>query len=188
MGRPPLTSTRHLRLRPVRAEDYAALLEIETAPDVVQTWRLRGSVPTDMAAYEQGLWNGIADQRIIERVSDEALIGLVQLYNVDPRLGTGWFSIILAPVARGTGAAMQGVGLFLRRCFVTWDLRRVYFASLEPNFELFASVASRAGYAVYGTMKDRVFVEGAPVDVIIGGVEREPWLAHYVPVLERLSR
>ncbi len=188
MGQSQLSTTRRMRLRPLTPDDYLALLAIETAPDVLHTWRLRGGVPNDLAAYEQGLWHGIADQRIIERVSDGALIGLVQLYNLDQRLGVGWFSIILVPSSRGTGAALEGMGLFLRRCFVTWGLRRVYFASLEPNFELFASVAARAGCSVYGTMKDRAFLNGEPVSVVIGGIDAEPWLDHYGPMLARLSR
>ena len=52
---------------------------------------------------------------------------------------------------------------------------------------MFASVASRAGCEVYGTMKDRVFLLNEPVSVVIGGVDRDAWLEHYGPILDRLS-
>jgi RimJ/RimL family protein N-acetyltransferase len=182
-----MVATRRVRIRPVTADDYLPLLELEAAPDVLHTWRLRGGVPTDFAAYETGLWNAVSDQRILERV-DGTLLGLAQMYNLDARLGTAWFSMIAVPSVRGTGAVLESVGLFLRRCFVTWDLRRLYFTALAPNFATFASVASRSGYAVYGTMKDRAFLEGAPVDVVYGGIDAEPWLAHYEPILRRLTR
>jgi RimJ/RimL family protein N-acetyltransferase len=173
--------------RPVVSADYITLLELEAAPDVLQTWRLRGGVPADLSAYEASLWNAVADQRILVREADGSMLGLAQLYNVDHRLGTGWFSIIVVPNARGTGSAMVGMGVFLRRCFVTWGLRRIYFSALEPNFDAFASVAKRAGCAVYGTMKERTFLHGQPVDVVYGGIDAEPWLAHYGPILERLG-
>jgi RimJ/RimL family protein N-acetyltransferase len=180
-------STRRTRLRPVVAADYAALFELETAPDVLHTWRLRGGTPTSLTEYEQGLWLGMTDQRIIERVSDGVAIGLVQLYNTDFRLGIGWFSIIVVPGLRGTGVAMEGLGLFLRHCFTEWSLRRVYFSSLEPNFAAFSSVVDRPGCSIYGTLINRTFLEGEPVSVIVGGVDAAPWVQHYGPILDRLS-
>ena len=139
----PLDATRRVRIRPVVGNDYPVLMALETDPEVLHTWRLRGGMPGDMVAYERGLWFGIADQRIMERTDDGALLGLVQLYNVDVRLGVGWFSIIAVPSARQSGATMDGMALFLRRCFVTWGLRRIYFSALAPNFEAFSSVTSR---------------------------------------------
>ena len=183
-----LSATRRVRLRPLHAEDYVPLLELEAAPDVLSTWRLRGGRPANMAEYEMSLWQAIADQRILERVDDGALLGLAQLYNVDTRLGVGWLSIIVVPSARGTGAAMDGLGLFLRRCFVTWSLRRVYFTALQPNLAAFASITKRAGCSLYGTLKERTFLNGEPVDVVYGGIDADEWLAHYEPILRRLAK
>ena len=53
---------------------------------------------------------------------------------------------------------------------------------------MFASVAARAGCSVYGTMKDRAFLNNEPVSVVIGGIDSEPWMNHYGPMLDRLSR
>jgi RimJ/RimL family protein N-acetyltransferase len=183
-----LNATRRVRLRPLGVDDYVPLLELEAAPDVLSTWRLRGGVPADMAAYEWSLWQAIADQRILERVDDGSLLGLAQLYNVDARLGVGWLSIIVVPSARGTGAAMDGLGLFLYRCFTTWGLRRVYFTALQPNLAAFASITKRAGCSLYGTLKERTFLDGEPVDVSYGGIDGAEWLAHYEPILRRLAK
>jgi RimJ/RimL family protein N-acetyltransferase len=182
-----LNSTRRVSLRPLAGEDYAALMELETDPTVLDTWRLRGGMPTDIVAYERGLWFGVSDQRIIERTSDGSMIGLAQLYNVDLRQGTGWLTIIAVPEVRGRGAVVEGLGLFLRRCFVTWGLRRVYFSVLAPNLDQFNSVVSRPGCSLYGTMRARTFLGTEPVDVVYGGIDAEPWLAHYQPLLQRLS-
>jgi RimJ/RimL family protein N-acetyltransferase len=183
----PLTKTRRARIRPVTGDDYPLLYQLETAPDVLHTWRLRGGLPTDTGAYERGLWLGAYDQRVMERGDDGSLLGLVQLYNVDFRLSSGWFSIISVPSARRTGASMEGMALFLYRCFRTWRLQRIYFSSLAPNFSQFATVANRHGCSVYGTMRERTFLDGVPVDVIYGGIDGGPWLAHYEPILRRLS-
>jgi Acetyltransferase (GNAT) domain len=182
-----LTSTRRVTIRPVSGNDYPALMDLETDPTVLDTWRLRGGMPTDIVAYERGLWFGISDQRIIERNSDNSMLGLVQLYNVDARLNTGWVSIIAVPEVRGSGAIVEGFGLFLRRCFVTWGLRRLYFSVLAPNLDQFSSVISRPGCSLYGTMCARTFLGDDPVDVVYGGIDAEPWLAHYQPLLNRLS-
>lgn len=182
-----INETRRVRLRPLRGDDYPELFALEADPEVLHTWRLRGGVPADMAAYEHGLWFGVADQRIIEGRQSGAILGLVQMYNIDFRLGVGWFSVISVPSARRSGVVMEGTGLFLLRCFRTWGLRRIYFSALEPNFPQFSSVVGRAGCSIYGTMRQRTYLAGSPVDVIYGGVDAEPWLAHYEPILQRLS-
>jgi RimJ/RimL family protein N-acetyltransferase len=187
MTGPNALTTRRFQLRPVAAADYQPLLELETAPDVLSSWRLRGARPNSLAQYEQSLWLAVTDQKVIEdRRSGEA-IGLVQLYNTDFRLGTGWFSVIAVPEVRATGRSMEGLGLFLRHCFTTWSLRRLYFASLAPNFSAFASLTKRPGCSVYGTLHNRTVLNGERVDVIVGGVDAGPWLAHYGPVLHRLT-
>jgi hypothetical protein len=164
-------------LRPVLVSDYEELLSLETSPDLLHSWRLRGGIPKDAQAYEIGLWAGVSDQRIIE-APDGSLVGLAQLYNVDLRFGTGWFSVMLRSDVRGKGGPFLPAGLFINRCFQTWGLRRLYFSVLAPNWEHFSSVVHRPGGAHYGTLRDRTWMNGELVDVHICGIDVELWMQH----------
>jgi RimJ/RimL family protein N-acetyltransferase len=175
-------------LRPVLGADYETLLAIESAPDILHSWRLRGGEPVDMQAYENSLWAGIADQRIVA-LQDGRIGGLAQLYNVDARLGCGWISIILREDLRGKGAPFAAAaGLFVERCFQTWGLRRVYFSVLDPNIEQFQSMFTRPGCHRYGTLRNRTWMKGELVDVHICGVDAEPWLEWTKERRSRLHR
>ncbi len=183
---PPHAS--RVRLRPLSGEDYPALRDLETAPDVLHSWRLRGQLPATAADYERGLWHGMADQRIIENLTTGEMIGLVQMYNLDLRLRQGWFSVIVNPSRRSWGVAFEGVALFLWRLFTDWDLRRVYFLSIGDNFTSFASLESRSGYHVYGKLKDRTYLAGELTDVVIGGVDRDEWMTGHGAQLIRKAK
>ena len=164
-------------IRPVLGSDYEALAAIETAPDILHSWRLRGGVPADMQAYETSLWAGISDQRIIQSV-DGTIVGLTQLYNVDMRLRTGWFSVVLRDDFRSKGAPFMAAGLFIERCFRTWGLRRIYFSVLDPNFATFASIIKRPGGRHFGVLRNRTWMNGNLIDVHICGIDAEPWLEY----------
>jgi RimJ/RimL family protein N-acetyltransferase len=174
----PEWETRRVQLFPIVSTYLPALHELEAGADVIETWRLRGANLT-FDQYVQSLWKGVADQRLVIQKSTDQLIGLVQLYNVDLRLGHGWFSVIAHSSVRGTALGFEGAGLFIARAFDLWGLRRLYFAAVGNNADQYSSVLRQPGCAVYGHLKQRARIGHETVDVMIGGIDREPWLERF---------
>lgn len=156
-------ATSRVELLPVLPDFLDALYALETAADVVDTWRLRGTVPPP-AGYEASLWKGVADQRVIISRSRGELVGLVQLYNVDPWLRHGWFSVIVDPAARGTGVGIEALMLFVEHCFTHWGLRQLLATVLEENYARFRSGPGR-NFEHAGVLRERVLLRGEPHDV-----------------------
>jgi RimJ/RimL family protein N-acetyltransferase len=174
----PEWETRRVQLLPIVSSYLPALHEMENGADVLETWRLRGADLT-FEQYVQGLWKGVADQRLVIQKSTDQLIGLVQLYNVDLRLGHGWLSVIAHASVRGTPLGFEGAGLFIARAFDLWDLRRLYFAAVGDNAAQYSSVVRQPGCSIYGQLKLRAKVGDELVNVTIGGIDRNPWCERF---------
>jgi RimJ/RimL family protein N-acetyltransferase len=177
-------ATTRAEITPLESQHLATLYEWETDASVHETWRLRGATP-EFGAWVNDLWHAMADQRVIVRPDSQEMIGLCQLYNLDLRLQHGWFSILSSPEVRGTGLAFEGCGLFLERCFTAWPLRRIYFLTIEDNFEAFASLTRRNTYSVYGRLRERVLVGDSWRDVIVGGINRTDWESGHGAIMRR---
>ncbi len=156
-------ATNRVELLPVLPDFLEALHAIETAPDVIDSWRLRGAAPA-FADYEASLWHGVADQRVLVRPSNGEVLGLVQLYNVDPRLRHGWFSVIVSERVRNTGVGIEGLLVFLEHCFTQWGLRQLLATVLEENYGAFSSGLGRV-HEEAGVLRERVLLRGEPHDV-----------------------
>ena len=156
-------ATARVELLPLLPDFLDELYALETSPDVLHSWRLRGTVPP-RRDYEASLWRGVADQRVVLSRSTGALLGLVQLYNVDPWLRHGWVSVIAGARTRGQGTALEGLMVFAEHCFGHWGLQRLLAYSLDTNFAAFRSGPGR-NFEHAGVLRDRVLLEGEPHDV-----------------------
>lgn len=179
--------TTRLTVRPIVPDDAAPLFAIETADDVLETWRLRGVRPETLEAYVDGLWKGASEVLTILRVDTGEVVGLCHLYNWQPFEQTAWFSVIVSSAIRHTGLGFEATGLFLRRAFLRWPINRLLAHSLDANFTQMKSLIERPdrGYFRYGTLRGRVLVGGTPMDVHVIGIEREPWMATHGEVIRK---
>lgn len=169
-----ITRTRRVALRPVEPADYVALHALEDDADTLATWRYRGALPA-LEEYEARLWEQTAAIHLVESRATGELLGYCQLYDLDPRSGTGWFSVYAGPGHRGQGLVMEGCMVFLEWCFANWPVRWLYAHCLEVNWRAFASTVRRGECHHLGVLEGRAIVDDAPHDVHVVGFERELW-------------
>src|SRR5690606_5866197 len=99
-----------------------------------------------------------------------------QLYDVDLRAGHGWWSVYSAPEFRGSGLLMEGFVLFVEWVFTHWPVRWLYAHSFEANVHAFESGLRRGDALRLGVLRERVVVEGEPMDVHVIGLRRDHYL------------
>lgn len=172
-----IITTSRIVFRPVRPADYRRLYEIESDPQTAMTWRYRGELPP-IEEYEPALWRQTQQIMVVEGRATGTVIGYLQLHDVDPRAGHGWFSLYSGPEHRGTGLVMEGLMAYCEWAFGEWPLRWLYAHSFEHNVHAFDH-GIRRGYAQrLGVLRERMVVEGEPTDVHVIGISRESWMAN----------
>jgi RimJ/RimL family protein N-acetyltransferase len=165
---------RRVALRPLTAQDYDFVYSISTAPENLVRWRFRGSTPSP-EAFIQSLWQGVMAQFMITRPDDGAPVGLIYCYNTDPRSQTTHIAIIIAPEYERQGWVMDAFTLFIGYLFETWNLRKVYYETIEFNYAQFASGAG-SHFHVEGCFKDHEFHAGQYWHIYTLAFYREEWL------------
>ena len=176
------TETRRVRLRPAEPDDYPALHSLEDDPASLGTWRYRGQLPP-LEQYEERLWEQTVAIHVVESQATGELLGYCQLYDMDPRSESGWFSVYAAAGHRGNGLVMEGNMVFLEWAFANWPVRWLHAHCLAANYRSFASTVRRGECHDLGVLEGRAILEGEPHDVHVVGFERELWLS--APVRRR---
>jgi RimJ/RimL family protein N-acetyltransferase len=164
---------RRVALRAVAVTDYDFLYDISMAPDNVVRWRFRGTTPSP-EGFIQTLWQGVMAQFLIVRPSNGAPVGLITAYNTDPRSGTTHIALIVAPPYENQGWVMDAVPLFLGYLFDTWNLRKIYYETIEFNYARFASGLGTR-FHVEGCLRDHEYHAGRYWHVYTLAVYREEW-------------
>lgn len=128
----PTIDTKHLRLRPLRTEDAAAITAYLTAP-AIQRY-LEQPVREARAASEafavmlrQSRLTRVGDtlSLALERRSDNRVIGHVSLRWADATAGQGEIRMVLAPAYRGDGYGSEALRAVLAYAFETLGLHRI---------------------------------------------------------------
>jgi len=174
-----IPSTRRVRLRPVEPGDYVALHAMEDDPASLSTWRYRGELPP-IEEYETRLWEQSTAIHLVESRATGDLLGYCQLYDMEPRSQSGWFSVYAAPGHRGSGLVMEGNMLFLEWAFAQWPVRWLYAHCLAANYRSFSSTVRRGECHDLGVLRGRAILDDQPHDVHVVGFERELWGASAV--------
>jgi RimJ/RimL family protein N-acetyltransferase len=162
-----------VELRAVGAPDYDFLYIVAMAPSNVIRWRFRGSTPSP-ESFVQTLWQNVLAQFMIVRPTDGSPLGLITAYNTDPRGQTTHVALIIAPEYEKQGWVMDAIPLFLAYLFETWNLRKVYYDTIEFNYARFAS-GLNTRFHVEGCLKDHEFHDGSYWHVYTLAVYREEW-------------
>ena len=99
------------------------------------------------------------------RHGDGQFVGMVNYARWPPsrRLALGW---IVAPQWWNRGFASEAASALLRHCFIALDAHRIE-ARIEPDNMASLRLAERLGFRREGLLRDWLFVEGEPRDVLL---------------------
>ncbi len=170
-----MITTSRIVFRPVLPSDYPRLYEIESDPETALTWRYRGELPP-LDAYEPALWQQTQQIMVVAGRQSGAVVGYLQLHDLDLRAGHAWFSLYSGPEHRGSGLVMEGLMAFCEWAFGEWPIRWLYAHSFEHNVGAFESGLRRGEAVRLGVLRDRMLVDGELTDVHVIGIERESWM------------
>jgi len=173
---PPLAqpwSTSRVRLRPLLADDVAALYEASVEPTLNYRWRFRGSTPS-IGAFQQVLFQDVLAQFIVQRHDEAEPTGLVTSYNFKPEAGHVYIGFQrTSRNVEPSGEMLDGVFLLIEYLFANWPIRKVYAELPDYNFYPLGSLG-RIG-TVEGCFKAHL-VRGEQVsDLFTIAIYREAW-------------
>jgi RimJ/RimL family protein N-acetyltransferase len=168
---PPELADDAIVLVPLGRRDVDDMLELTRDEDVaaytlVPTHADRVWVRDWIALYERGWHDGTRAGFSIRDAPDRAFLGFAAVVHLELKERQGELGYMLAPAARGRGAAARAVALLTRWCFDVLGLERLELcidAANEPS----ARVAERAGYRLEGVLRNVHFKEGRRTDTAI---------------------
>ena len=189
----PSLLTRRLALRPLNQADHGRLYELSVTPRTIHTWRFAGAVPT-FEEFVQSLNQGVHFQLVIAKRDSFEPIGLINLYNANFRHGYAYLATIVEPSLQSTGIGMEAVFAFVYYSFSVWPLSKIYFESLDSNWQQMKSGLRRGVFHEEGCLRSHAYVEGRRQDYHIAAIYRDvatsnPFfarmLSHYLIADER---
>jgi len=135
----PVRVGRHVTLRPLRPGDYDTLHEIALFSDSGSRWRLHGAAPP-VDQFVKLLFEGAPATFAIEANEDRRVVGMVQLWNYSSLNRNGHITAFVRPELRGRGWPLEGIFLFIEHVFPVFNLRKLYFESLDTEVVQYGSL------------------------------------------------
>ncbi len=163
----------HVRLRPVHRNDYEWLYRISLSQDAGFRWRYKGMTPGP-EEFVHNLWKGVLCQFVPETIGSGKPVGLVTAFDANHQDGWAHLGVISTPETRGTGLAVEGVGLLIDYLFKMWRFRKVYFSTLDYNLEQFETELTRVA-AKEGLLRDHSFFNGRFWDMHVFAISSASW-------------
>lgn len=182
--RNPVFALGRVCLRPFNPGDIDWLYALETSPDLIDLFRLRGAIPSPMD-YQRIVYQNVLSQFVVEDTSGKVRHGLVMAFNPDFANGTAEIALIANPNAVGTGLVTDGMSLLIEYVFRTWNFRKLYGESLAINYERFKTEAKSDRtvdvdglWSIEGCRKDAVWIDGAFRDKYLVTIDKADWQQH----------
>lgn len=159
-----------VRLEPLSAEHVAGLDALAQDPDVQQNTYVPSPPPADfgttwLETYERGREEGTREGFAIVDAEDGSFLGIAVAVRIDKEANEAELGYILAPEARGRGAATEAL-----RQLTEWGFARgLQRLELRVDGDNDASkrVAERRGYTHEGVLRSVYFKEGRRSDLFI---------------------
>ncbi len=138
-------------------ESIARFTMIPTSPgaDFLERW---------LGRYERGWDDGSCAGFAIRAIEDGSAIGFAAFVHLELDACQGEIGYVVAPAARGRGAATRSVGLLTRWGFDELGLERIELR-IDPANTPSTRVAERSGYRLDGVLRSTYFKEGRRADV-----------------------
>ena len=165
-----ICSVSGVRLEPLSAEHVAGLDAIAQDPDVQRNTYVPSPPPADfgkswLERYEQGREDGTREGFAIVDAEDGSFLGIAVAVRIDEEASEAELGYILAPEARGRGAATEAL-----RQLTEWGFARGFQRlELRGDADNVASrrVAERCGYTLEGVSRSVYFKEGRRSNMFI---------------------
>ncbi len=159
-----------VRLEPLSAEHIEGLDALAQDPDVqlntyVPSQPTAGFGRTWLERYEQGREDGTRAGFAIMDAEDGSFLGIAVAVRIDDEASEAELGYILAPEARGRGAATEGLRQLTEWGFAR-GLQRLELRVDGPN-EASKRVAERCGYTLEGVLRSVYFKEGRRSNLFI---------------------
>lgn len=155
---------RYTRIRPVLPDDYSWLYHTALHTEAGSRWRLHGEVP-HFDQFLAGLLNGAAATFIIEDLDGRPL-GMTQIWQIEQLSRHAQVTAFLDPAFQGRGWPLEGVALCADYAFRSYDLRKVYFETLETELVEFRSMVGGL-LREEGRLRSHRYVFGQYVDLFV---------------------
>ncbi|HWJ60420.1 MAG TPA: hypothetical protein VNS19_00495, partial [Acidimicrobiales bacterium] len=152
----PMASQR-VYLRPIEEGDYRAIYQASIRPESAFRWRYRGATPS-IERFVAGLHDGVLAQHMIQAV-DGPTVGLVVAYQASMESRTAYFGLLRTAESSQEGRMFEGLMLFIKFLFDTWDFRKLYAEIPEFNFDGILSADTR-GIDIEGIQRQHIFHGG----------------------------
>lgn len=157
-----------MKLTPLEPEDLDFLYSLENDPE---QWKVTSTnVPysryalRDYIATQQSDIYADKQLRLVIRV-DEKTVGLIDLFNFEPRFGRAEMGVAIIAEQQGKGYAKEAIRLLVHYCRETLNLHQIYCivpADNKPSLTMLRD----SGFANEVTLKDWVQIDGKWVDAI----------------------
>lgn len=140
-----------------------------------QAWR---PIPPDpkLAIFRPVESTDSATHFSVVTLTDDALVGMAILAELNMHNRTAHIGMGLLPVSRGKGLATDVLRVLCHYGFDVLGLHRLQMETLTDNVPM-VRAAERAGFRAEGTMRDAVWSMGAFHDEVVLSLLAEEWAA-----------
>jgi RimJ/RimL family protein N-acetyltransferase len=159
-----------IRLEPLSAEHVEGLDALALEPDVQLNTYVASPPPADfgrtwLERYERGREEGTREGFAIVDADDGSFLGIAVAVRLDEAASEAELGYILAPEARGRGAATEALRQLTEWGFAR-GLQRLELR-VDGDNEASKRVAERCGYTHEGILRSVYFKEGRRSDLFI---------------------
>ncbi len=161
---------KHIYLRALEPEDLEFLYQLENNPEV---WEISGTTaPYSKHVLKQYLENTHRDIYDVKQLrlcicnTKDIVIGLVDLFDFDPKNRRAGIGIILVEGERDKGVGAETLLLICDYAFSVLDVRQLY-ANVTLDNEKSLYLFRKLGFEQVGVKKDWIFFNGHYKDEVL---------------------
>lgn len=169
-----------VRLRKPEPGDVEALYRQKNDPEnaALLGGFTKGYTRADLARWVEAHARAEHEALYIIADASDACLGHVGLYEIDPRIRSAEFAILLGePSARGRGLGRICTSFMLRFGFDSLQLHRIHLQVLDSNPRA-RKLYEGLGFRHEGTLRHAQWKDGRFLDVHVMAILEDEWRAH----------
>ncbi len=152
---------KHIKLRAIEPTDLSFLYQIENNE---LFWEVSNTQkPFSKFLLQQYLQNAQQDiyeakqlRLLIENIDTSTSVGMIDLFDFDPKHKRAGVGIVISKEFRGKGFALDAINVLKNYAFTHLDLHQLYANITEDNTKSI-SLFEKAGFIKVGIKKDWIF-------------------------------
>jgi len=185
----PTLSGRSVTLREIAAHDLAALVDVLSVGDAT---RFGNDGPVSDVAVQELIDRAVRDRAaghaftyIITLTASRALVGLVQVRQLDPGFEAAEWECTIVPSSRGTGVFLESARLVGSFTFGTIGTHRLEARVLLQNGRANGALR-KLGAVQEGILRRSLRRHGEYFDQVLWSLLKEDWGDHWVSTAPRV--